>query len=279
VSVSAGSYLNYVDALEPTDPETIAPHPDVEYTTTAEVDAHELKRAVATVFGSGDGAVYVTLTDGALWATVPDVEAVGTASLSGTDGPQTYTRLSDELFEQCSGGSTRRDTPSEHARRVPVPRRGRALCGHDRSAAVPRRRVRPDERGGGRVVSIDAGAGNPREMYALRDALMENGIVLVDLRRSQGDPHVVYEQPADAETDADSAHLQQVVTIALVFATHAGTVDRLATATAIDPETGTVAGRLYVNRRVIDEYRRDAISKQAYAREVASTYRGRSIDA
>jgi len=84
-------------------------------------------------------------------------------------------------------------------------------------------------------VSIDAGAGNPREMYALRDALMENGIVLVDLRRSQGDPHVVYEQPADAETDADSAHLQQVVTIALVFATHAGTVDRLATATAIDP--------------------------------------------
>jgi len=50
VSVSAGSYLNYVDALEPTDPETIAPHPDVEYTTTAEVDAHELKRAVATVF-------------------------------------------------------------------------------------------------------------------------------------------------------------------------------------------------------------------------------------
>jgi len=40
-----------------------------------------------------------------------------------------------------------------------------------------------------------------------------------------------------------------------------------------------VAGRLYVNRRVIDEYRRDAISKQAYAREVASTYRGRSIDA
>jgi len=54
------------------------------------VDAHELKRAVATVFGSGDGAVYVTLTDGALWATVPDVEAVGTASLSGTDGPQTY---------------------------------------------------------------------------------------------------------------------------------------------------------------------------------------------
>jgi len=27
VSVSAGSYLNYVDALEPTDPETIAPHP------------------------------------------------------------------------------------------------------------------------------------------------------------------------------------------------------------------------------------------------------------
>jgi len=111
-------------------------------------------------------------------------------------------------------------------------------------------------------VSIDAGAGNPREMYALRDALMENGIVLVDLRRSQGDPHVVYEQPADAETDADSAHLQQVVTIALVFATHAGTVDRLATATAIDPETGTVAGRLYVNRRVIDEYRRDAISNR-----------------
>jgi len=39
VSVSAGSYLNYVDALEPTDPETISPHPDVEYTTTAEVDA------------------------------------------------------------------------------------------------------------------------------------------------------------------------------------------------------------------------------------------------
>jgi len=100
-------------------------------------------------------------------------------------------------------------------------------------------------------VSIDAGT-NHREMYALQDALMENGIVLVDLRRSQGDPHVVYEQPADAETDADSAHLQQVVTIALVFATHAGTVDRLATATAIDPETGTVAGRLYVNRRVID---------------------------
>jgi len=108
----------------PTDPETIAPHPDVEYTTTAEVDAHELKRAVATVFGSGDGAVYVTLTDGALWATVPDVEAVGTASLSGTDGPQTYTRLSDELFGRCSGGSTPTRHSSEHARRVPVPRRG-----------------------------------------------------------------------------------------------------------------------------------------------------------
>jgi len=116
-------------------------------------------------------------------------------------------------------------------------------------------------------------------MYALRDALMENGIVLVDLRRSQGDPHVVYEQPADAETDADSAHLQQVVTIALVFATHAGTVDRLATATAIGPRPERWPARLYVNRRVIDEYRRDAISKQAYAREVASTYRGRSIDA
>jgi len=112
VSVSAGSYLNYVDALEPTDPETIAPPPDVEYTTTAEVDAHELKRAVATVFGSGDGAVYVTLTDGALWATVPDVEAVGTASLSGTDGPQTYTRLSDELF----GAVLRRVHPDETLR-------------------------------------------------------------------------------------------------------------------------------------------------------------------
>jgi len=112
VSVSAGSYLNYVDALEPTDPETIAPHPDVEYTTTAEVDAHELKRAVATVFGSGDGAVYVTLTDGTLWATVPDVEAVGTASLSGTDGPQTYTRLSDELF----GAVLRRVHPDETLR-------------------------------------------------------------------------------------------------------------------------------------------------------------------
>jgi len=76
------------------------------------VDAHELKRAVATVFGSGDGAVYVTLTDGALWATVPDVEAVGTASLSGTDGPQTYTRLSDRLFGAVLRRvHPRRDTP------------------------------------------------------------------------------------------------------------------------------------------------------------------------
>lgn len=116
-------------------------------------------------------------------------------------------------------------------------------------------------------------------MYALRDGLMKNGISLVDLRRSQGDPHVVFEKPADAETDADDAHLQQLVTIALVFATHAGTVDRLATVTAVDPDSGEVAGRLYVNRRVIDEYRRDAISKQAYAREVASTYRDRSIEA
>jgi len=239
-----------------------------------------MKRAVATVFGSGDGAVYVTLTDGALWATVPDVEAVGTASLGHGRSADLHAALRRAVRSSAPAGPP----PTRHSRvstrdEFPVPRRGRALCGHDRSAAVPRRRVRPDERGGGRVVSIDAGAGNPREMYALRDALMENGIVLVDLRRSQGDPHVVYEQPADAETDADSAHLQQVVTIALVFATHAGTVDRLATATAIDPETGTVAGRLYVNRRVIDEYRRDAISKQAYAREVASTYRGRSIDA
>jgi len=48
--------VNYVDALEPTDPETIAPHPDVHH-DDPEVDAHELKRAVATVFGSGDGAV------------------------------------------------------------------------------------------------------------------------------------------------------------------------------------------------------------------------------
>lgn len=98
ISVSAGSRLNYVDALEPNDPETITPHPEVDYETTAEVDAHELKRAVATVFGSGDGAVYVTLTDDTLWATVPDVEAVGTATLSDTEGPHTYTRLSDELF-------------------------------------------------------------------------------------------------------------------------------------------------------------------------------------
>ena len=128
-------------------------------------------------------------------------------------------------------------------------------------------------------MSTDAGAGDQPEMYALRDALMDNGITLVDLRRSQGDPHVVYEQTADAETDADNAHLQQVVTIALVFASHAGTVDRLATVTAVDPDTREVAGRLYVNGRVIDEYRSDDISKQAYAQEVASTYRGRSTGA
>jgi len=111
VSVSAGSYLNYVDALEPTDPETIAPHPDVEYTTTAEVDAHELKRAVATVFGSGDGAVYVTLTDGALWATVPDVEAVGTASLSARTVRRPTRGSQTSCSEQCSGGST----PTRHS--------------------------------------------------------------------------------------------------------------------------------------------------------------------
>ena len=98
IAVSAGSYLDYVDALEPDDPETIAPHPDVEYATTATVEAHELKRAVATVFGSGDGAVYVTLTGDTFWATVPGVEAVGTASLSDTEGPHTFTRLSDGLF-------------------------------------------------------------------------------------------------------------------------------------------------------------------------------------
>lgn len=98
ISVSAGSRLNYVDALEPNDPETITPHPEVDYETTATVNAHELKRAVATVFGSGDGAVYVTLTDDTLWATVPSVEAVGTASLSALDGPHTFTRLSDDLF-------------------------------------------------------------------------------------------------------------------------------------------------------------------------------------
>ena len=128
-------------------------------------------------------------------------------------------------------------------------------------------------------MSTDAGAGGQPELYALRDDLMENGISLVDLRRSQGDPHLVYEQSPDAdpESDDDGAHLQEVVTIALVFATHAGTVGRLATVTAIDPETDDVAGRLYVNRRVIDEYRHDDISKQAYAREVASTFRGRSI--
>ena len=127
-------------------------------------------------------------------------------------------------------------------------------------------------------MSTDAGPGNRPEMYALRDSLLENGISLVDLRRTQGDPHVVYEQSADAETDADNAHLQQVVTIALVFSAHARTVDRLATVTAVDPDTREVAGRLYVNRRVIDEYRSDDISKQAYAQEVASTYRGRSIE-
>ena len=98
ISVSAGSYMDYIDALESGDPETVKPHPEVDYETTATADAHELKRAVATVSGSGDGAVYVTLTDDTLWATVPDVEAVGTASLSETDGPQTYTRLSDDLF-------------------------------------------------------------------------------------------------------------------------------------------------------------------------------------
>lgn len=98
ISVSSGSRLSYVDALEPDDPDTISPHPDVEYATTATVAAHELKRAVATVFGSGDGAVYVTLTDDALRATVPDVEAVGTASLSEAQGRATYTRLSDDLF-------------------------------------------------------------------------------------------------------------------------------------------------------------------------------------
>ncbi|WP_123619572.1 hypothetical protein [Halorubrum sp. CSM-61] len=128
-------------------------------------------------------------------------------------------------------------------------------------------------------MSTDSGAGNRPAMYALRDGLMKNGISLVDLRRSQGDPHVVFEKSTDAETDADSEHLQQLVTIALVFASHAGTVDRLATVTAVDPDSGEVAGRLYVNRRVIDEYRRDEISKQAYAQEVASTYRDRSIEA
>jgi hypothetical protein len=98
ISVSTGSRLQYVDALEPDDPEETNPHPEVEYATTATVAAHELKRAVATVFGSGDGAVYVTLVDDTLRATVPDVEAVGTASLSETEGRSTYTRLSDELF-------------------------------------------------------------------------------------------------------------------------------------------------------------------------------------
>lgn len=98
IAVSSRSRLDHVDALEPDDPEKITPHPDVEYATTAEVNAYELKRAVATVFGSGDGAVYVTLTDDTLWATVPGVEAVGTASLSDTEGRHTYTRLSDELF-------------------------------------------------------------------------------------------------------------------------------------------------------------------------------------
>ncbi|WP_152421848.1 hypothetical protein [Halorubrum saccharovorum] len=98
ISVSAGSRLDYLDALEPDDPDTISPHPDVEYATTAQVDAHELKRAVATVFGSGDGAVYVTLTGDTLWATVPDVEAVGTATLDMVEGPHSYTRLSDDLF-------------------------------------------------------------------------------------------------------------------------------------------------------------------------------------
>jgi len=37
VSVSAVRTSTTSDALEPIDPETIAPHPDVEYTTTAEV--------------------------------------------------------------------------------------------------------------------------------------------------------------------------------------------------------------------------------------------------
>jgi len=37
-------------------------------------------------------------------------------------------------------------------------------------------------------VSTDAGAGGQPELYALRDDLMENGISLVDLRRSQGRP-------------------------------------------------------------------------------------------
>ncbi|WP_066418856.1 hypothetical protein [Halorubrum aethiopicum] len=109
ITVSTGSRLNYVDALEPDDPETISPHPEVEYATTAAVDAHELKRAVATVFGSGDGAVFVTLTDDTLWATVPGVEAVGTASLAKTEGRHTYTRLSDELF----GGILQRVHPDE----------------------------------------------------------------------------------------------------------------------------------------------------------------------
>lgn len=126
-------------------------------------------------------------------------------------------------------------------------------------------------------MSTDSGAGNPREMYALRDALMSNGISLVDLRRTQGDPHVVYELPGDANPEADSDHLQQVVTIALVFGTHARLVDRLATATAVDPDSGEVAGRFYVNRRIIDEYRCETLSKQEYAQEVASTFRDRSI--
>lgn len=135
IAVSAGSYLNYVDALEPDDPETIAPHPDVEYEMTATVEAHELKRAVATVFGSGDGAVYVTLTGDTLWATVPGVEAVGTASLSDTNGPHTFTRLSGELFgsvlqrihpDETLRVSTREEFPfhieAEHVALTIVPR-------------------------------------------------------------------------------------------------------------------------------------------------------------
>ena len=112
VTVSAGSYLDYIDALEPDDSEPNDPHPEVEYATNAKIAAHELKSAVSTVFGSCDGAVYVTLADDTLRASVPGVEAVGTASLSETEGRSTYTRLSDELF----GGICQRIHPDETLR-------------------------------------------------------------------------------------------------------------------------------------------------------------------
>ncbi|WP_066418861.1 hypothetical protein [Halorubrum aethiopicum] len=116
------------------------------------------------------------------------------------------------------------------------------------------------------------------DMLALREALTSNGIEIVDLRLTQGDPHLVYEQPGEPDLDADGdTHLQQVVTIALVFAGHARAVDRLATVTAVEPDSHELTGRLYVNRRVVDEYRQDDISKQEYATEVASTFRSRDI--